>query len=657
MAWRWACWLAVAWLLAGNAWAQPGSENPGTTDTERWIWEQARAGEIADLHARCGAVLDARNGADPRWRAPCRQVSAAFLERALTGEGWRRAPAHRGFRLVGARVAERLDLVGARIEMPVSLIETRFEAEVILLDARVQGLLFLASSAFERGIMAGRMQLAGSLSLPAARIGPSGSLVLRAAAIEGNLELDGAVLLGGLDADGLSVGRNLFFRGGGTAAFVLRGAAVQGNLELDGSRFVAGLDADSLALGRSLYLRERATVRGEPLTLRNARVTARVELDNATFEAGVDANGLTAGAGLSFERATVRGGPLVLRAARVEGNLDLVNAEVATAVIGDALSVGGAMLLRDTRFAVPPAFEFVRVGSILDLSGAALPGLTLAGGVVAGDLRLGSGAAPPPRWTADATLNLRNLRVGAIEDSWAAPQPDAAAPCAGEAGTDLPMAWPCRVVLRGFAYDRLGGLIGGGDRDMSLRDPAYFLALLARDPDPGFSRQPYQQLAVALRAAGDGDRADTILVGARDREMQYEWQAGGCGRGLGLLRLEGACWRAAGLFLLKATIGYGIGGGAWLALAWVGGLCLLGTLVLRASPAARAKGLAWRLGASLDRLLPIIELNPEFEAFFDDPARERLRGWQLAYFSAHAVAGYALAAFVAAAMAGLTQAG
>jgi hypothetical protein len=64
----------------------------------------------------------------------------------------------------------------------------------------------------------------------------------------------------------------------------------------------------------------------------------------------------------------------------------------------------------------------------------------------------------------------------------------------------------------------------------------------------------------------------------------------------------------------------------------------------------------WCAGASLDQLLPIVELNKEFSDFFDDPDRERLKGWQLTYFAAQAIVGYVLASFVVAGLAGLTQA-
>ena len=110
-------------------------------------------------------------------------------------------------------------------------------------------------------------------------------------------------------------------------------------------------------------------------------------------------------------------------------------------------------------------------------------------------------------------------------------------------------------------------------------------------------------------------------------------------------------------WMSSVTIGYGLGSGYFLALAWVAGFTGIGMLVLRRAPQAHAKGRVWRFWASLDHLLPIVELNKEFGTFFDDPKRERLSGRQLAYFAFHALVGYVLAFFVVAGLTGLTQAG
>ena len=107
--------------------------------------------------------------------------------------------------------------------------------------------------------------------------------------------------------------------------------------------------------------------------------------------------------------------------------------------------------------------------------------------------------------------------------------------------------------------------------------------------------------------------------------------------------------------LLQFTVGYGIGTYAFRVVWWVVALAVLGALVLLTAPAARRKGAVWCLGASLSRLLPVIELNPEFTEFFNDPERQRLRGWHLAFFAALGVLGALLGSVLVAALSGLTQ--
>ncbi len=66
-------------------------------------------------------------------------------------------------------------------------------------------------------------------------------------------------------------------------------------------------------------------------------------------------------------------------------------------------------------------------------------------------------------------------------------------------------------------------------------------------------------------------------------------------------------------------------------------------------------GFFWCFGASLARLLPVIEINKEFSAFFDDPERKRLTGWQSFVFSVIGIVGFVLGVILIAAVSGLTQ--
>jgi hypothetical protein len=173
-------------------------------------------------------------------------------------------------------------------------------------------------------------------------------------------------------------------------------------------------------------------------------------------------------------------------------------------------------------------------------------------------------------------LILRNAQVGALQDS-----------------VD---AWPPTLDLEGFKYDRLGGFGGEGADDMRQRPPKQWEDWLERDRT--FSTQPYTQLANVLLTAGRRDTAEAIQYYGHERERAEAWKHG-----------DWSVW--IWLTFLSGVAGYGIGNYTFRALWWVLGLTVLGAMVLWFSPYARSRGVWWRLGASLHRLLPIVELNKE----------------------------------------------
>ena len=108
--------------------------------------------------------------------------------------------------------------------------------------------------------------------------------------------------------------------------------------------------------------------------------------------------------------------------------------------------------------------------------------------------------------------------------------------------------------------------------------------------------------------------------------------------------------------MLAFTVGYGIGAYTFVVLIWVTLITICSAIVLRFSPVARAKGWLWCGQAGLDRrLLPIIQLSPEFDDFFRDSEKSQLNRWQVLFFSSTAIIGWLLGAFLAAALSGLTQ--
>jgi hypothetical protein len=267
----------------------------------------------------------------------------------------------------------------------------------------------------------------------------------------------------------------------------------------------------------------------------------------------------------------------------------------------------------------------------LDLTGADLDldcsGLDLTGAVIGGTLLLAS-----PQWSKDAQLILRNTHVSILQDVGG-----------GDHGL-RPSTWPSRYDLQGFVYDRVKS-------EMFLRPSEQYVSWLDRNAP--FTTQPYQQLAAVFRAADDSNRADDVLYAARDHEMRENWRKGNCS----FYGVGGECWNAVGLFLLKWSIGYGLGLGYFKALFWVAFFTGIGAAILwYKSEKAKKNGRWWCIWASLDHLLPIVEINKEFSEFFDRSKEKWLKGWLFAYFAIQSLIGYVLASFVVAGLAGLTQA-
>jgi hypothetical protein len=338
-----------------------------------------------------------------------------------------------------------------------------------------------------------------------------------------------------------------------------------------------------------------------------ARLESNLLLQGSTFTDVVDLSGVKVGGLLSATGSTF------------EAGLDM-----------DSLEVGQHLFLGDgATFKDYVSLVSAKVGGGLDLSGATFHRLVDASGaVIDRELRLGSSRHAPSRWEQTASLILRNTSVGALQDFMADMRPD---------DTIWDDAWPRRLELKGFAYPRLGGGLGEGESDMMDRPVAWYQDWLKRDDS--FSPQPYRHLAGVFRAAGADNKTNKILYALREREGAEAWQ-----------RREYGKW--LGLGLLRAVIGYGIGGGYFRALLWAGLFALAGWLVLWSSdPAFQAHDAVWYAWASLDEIVPLVELNKAHAEFIDS----HLQGWRLWYFYGQRIAAYVLGSFVVAGLAGLTQ--
>jgi hypothetical protein len=214
--------------------------------------------------------------------------------------------------------------------------------------------------------------------------------------------------------------------------------------------------------------------------------------------------------------------------------------------------------------------------------------------------------------------------------------------CGWDRLADAKDAWPDRegLHLDGFSFNHLGGFAGESGPEMRARGMEWWDKNWARH-DPNYSPAPYAQLAAALTSAGDRDAANEIRYLGRVRERETE-------KGLAYV------WSG----FLQYVAGFGIGAYTFRVLNWVLVITVFGALYLKESVKGvrdEKHGFIWCFGASLSRLLPVIEINKEFTSFFDDPKRERLTGWQSFIFSAMGIVGWVLGAILIAAVSGLTQ--
>jgi hypothetical protein len=174
--------------------------------------------------------------------------------------------------------------------------------------------------------------------------------------------------------------------------------------------------------------------------------------------------------------------------------------------------------------------------------------------------------------------------------------------------------------------------------------------------DRGASSQPYEYLASRLGEAGQPYEAADILYAARERQRHKAWlTVDDHGN-----RKRREWLRALGLWMLRATIGYGLGNRYFRVLWWVFGLTLVGALILIFPGSSSFEHSFQPFVASFDQLLPIVRLDKAHDVLvFGDlsatPQIEPPPYWVRGYFYAHKIFGWVLGGFLVAGLAGLTQ--
>ena len=408
--------------------------------------------------------------------------------------------------------------------------------------------------------------------------------------------------------DGIEVAGPIFIRGADLTRASARNARVGKVLDLDGSKIAENLDVDGINVASYLFMRDAELAN---VMLLNAHVGAALELDRSKVTGGLNMDAIQITSDLFMQDANFV--QVTLKSARVGGEVSLSGSKFLGNVRLEALRVEQPLSMERSEFFGQVSLDFARLLNV-DLAGGTFhEKVDLTGSQIVGELRLGSAKRASAKWSSGSTLILRNARVDAIQD--------------------LRDAWPSKLDLSGFTYRSLEGIDvaaadAAADADaMANRSTEWFKAWLGKQEQYG--PDPYAQLASVLRGHGRQDAADEILFSSKEGE-----------------RAGSALPRYVSLTASKWLIGYGYYLG-W-ALFWVAGLLLAGIATLWLSGEGARNGMPYGIAYSFDILLPIIRLREEHYKI-------ELAGWPRYYFYGHKIAGYVLASFLIAGIAGLTK--
>ena len=582
---------------------QSGKDNqitpprPEWSEPEKWVWEQSCLGLVADFNERYRNPLDATK--EEVWseeEKARRGLSSDFLRTILTREPWKEAITENGVCIYGAYFDEQVDLSQAG---PICT-------------------LWLDNSRLTGGLVAYYLKVAGVLSLERSWLG--GELSLHRAEVKSDLYLRRAQII---------------------KAVNLASAHVGGQLSMIGSTFEGKLNMDKLQVTSSLFMRDQAVFKDEVI-LKGTRVGDQVEMAGSTFEKRLTMSGLQVAASLLMGGKAVFMGEVILFSTRVGGKLVLDGSTFEGRLAVDSLEVAANLLMGDKAvFQDEVILQETKINDQLSMNGASFAGgLSMHRVTVGTDFFLDKvGITQQPAIISfcrvDGVLVLRDAQFKAL---------DLTGSQVGAIICDR-LDWPQDIKLDSFTYGHLGGMGEGyaGER-MTDWPASWFIKWLAKQKE--YSPQPYEQCAKVLREAGQPGKANAVLYAGKERERKQAWEQ---------LRQEwkeykywdSSFIRWLWLWLHGRIIGYGLGWRCFYALWPVAVITIIGAVVAGTTPLALDHGWGWLCGFSFSRLIPLVNFGKIFEVV--------VHGWQEGYFMGHQLAGWALASFIIAGMAGMTR--
>ena len=423
------------------------------TQAELRLIEAAKRGEVADYSDGNAANNDPAQGAS--WNG----------ERALRGEmvrqlclglnpKWTVDP--RGIRILGARIADDLDLSGANITFPFELERCHVAGSLFLRDVMAMRLSFSGSWLVD-GLQAGGLVTKGNVFLNGG-FAAKGEVRLLGADIGGVLACgqgsfenpDGEAL----SADGMTVKGDVFLNNGFAAKGQVRflGADIGGDLACSQGTFETpdgdALSADRMTVKGTVFLNDGFTAKGK-VRFAGADIGSNLACSQGTFE-NPD------GEALSADGMTVKGDVFLSNGFTAKGEVRFAGADI-----------GGDLVCRLARFEVTPPLEIRGESAAFSLEGARVKGVL--------------------HWREVASLGrvtFAHAKVGGLNDerdSWPTPG---------------------SLDLNGFEYSEFASNAPTGSADR--------IAWLRRQVS--FQPQPYEQAIRVLRHLGHDHDARRVAI-------------------------------------------------------------------------------------------------------------------------------------------------
>ena len=617
---------------------------------EIYAWDKISVGKRADF-----GMLDLPCDSSETMK---RSLRPSFLKKILLDENYAKLIPHFGARIRGAFFTETLDFENADLKNQLALENCYFEKSVnfsgvktkygiSLADSTVNGSVFFKGAAIEgslnlnggnfESLIGQNLKVNGPLTIMRATVKFSDpeqpAIELTAAKIGGQFNLDHTKVFGDIHMPGMNVG----------SQFSAKNSTIRGSLSMSGA-----------IVERQLMLKQSEI---NQIQMPGIKIKSRLVLKGATVFGNINLDSISAEGHINLAQGNFNS--LSLITADIKGRLDMHKSRFSGRVETYGLSVGDILDLKGAQFEDELRMQRSRIGSLLYLNSAKFSrNVSLKGASITGDLytdsaefreKLDMGSVRlsgeliinEGTFEGNVLINLAQLGVINYKGVKRLKYLDLT-------GTNVDKMivvvkdtsdFPENLQLHGFTYNLFVGEYGGRVE----QEQEFFQAWLKKLAK--YTPQPYTQCAKVLREFGQPEKANKVLFAGKEEERKAARHQNDFGRWI---------WLSA----LKWTIGYGIGIKYFQSLIWVFLLIVVGTLVCRSikddanmkqldAVTTKERWLNWFF-YSMDNLLPIISLRDLHNKI--DPPK-----WARLYFYFHKIAGWLLASFILAGLAGITQ--